>query len=62
MATLIAEKSLAMTSTLMLIASSARMVVRSSLAIRAAYAKLERRMTHRFDSLALLLLLPLRGE
>jgi hypothetical protein len=33
-----------------------------SLAMRAAYAKLERRMTYRLDSLALLLLLPLRGE
>jgi hypothetical protein len=46
----------------MLIAKSAKMVERSSLAIRAAYAKLERRMMHRLDSLALLLLLPLRGE
>jgi len=46
----------------MLIANSARTVERSSLAMRAAYAKLKRRMTHRFDSLALLLLLPLRGE
>jgi hypothetical protein len=61
-ATLTAEKSLAMTSTLILIAKSARTVVRSSLAIGAAYAKLERRMTPRLDSLALLLLLPLRGE
>jgi hypothetical protein len=46
----------------MLIASRARMVERSSLAIGAAYAKLKRRMTYRLDSLALLLLLPLRGE
>jgi len=46
----------------MLIAKRARMVVRSSLAIRAAYAKLKRRMTHRLDTLSLLLLLPLRGE
>jgi len=46
----------------MLIAKSAKIVERSSLAIRAAYAKLKRRMTHRLDSLALLLLLPLRGE
>jgi len=46
----------------MLIASRARIVLRSSLAIRAAYAKLGRRMTHRLDSLSLLLLLPLRGE
>jgi biopolymer transport protein ExbB/TolQ len=34
----------------------------ASLAMGSAYAKLERRMTHRLDSLALLLLLPLRGE
>jgi hypothetical protein len=34
----------------------------ASLAMGAAYAKLERRMTYRLDSLALLLLLPLRGE
>ena len=61
-ATLTAEKSLAITNTLMLIAKSAKIVERSSLAIRAAYAKLKRRMTHRLDSLALLLLLPLRGE
>jgi hypothetical protein len=33
-----------------------------SLAMRAAYAKLRDRMTYRLDSLALLLLLPLRGE
>jgi hypothetical protein len=59
---LIAEKSLAITSTLRLIAASARIVVRSSLAIGAAYAKLKRRMTNRLDSLLLLLLLPLRGE
>jgi len=46
----------------MLIANNAKIVVRSSFAIGAAYAKLGRRMTHRLDSLALLLLLPLRGE
>jgi hypothetical protein len=34
----------------------------ASLAMGPAYAKLEQRMTHRLDSLALLLLLPLRGE
>ena len=61
-ATLTAEKSLAITSTLMPIASNARMVFRSRLEIAPAYAKLRRRMDHRLDSLALLLLLPLRGE
>jgi hypothetical protein len=34
----------------------------ASLEMGAAYAKLRRRMTHQLDSLALLLLLPLRGE
>jgi hypothetical protein len=61
-ATLIAEKSLAITSTAMLIATSASTVFRSRLAMGGPYAKLRRRMTHRLDSLALLLLLPLRGE
>jgi hypothetical protein len=50
------------------IANSASQVERgiafedASLAMGAAYAKLKWRMTHRLDSLALLLLLPLRGE
>jgi hypothetical protein len=50
------------------IAKRASQVVRGiadeddSLAMRAAYAKLRQRMTHRLDSLALLLLLPPRGE
>ena len=67
-ATLIAEKSLAITTTAMPIAKRASQVERgialagASLAMGAAYAKLEQRMTHRLDSLALLLLLPLRGE
>jgi hypothetical protein len=34
----------------------------AGLAIRAAYAKVRSRMDRRFDSLALLLLLPPRGE
>jgi hypothetical protein len=67
-ATLIAEKSLAMTITATPIARRASQVERGiadgegSLAMGAAYAKLGQRMTHRPDSLALLLLLPLRGE
>jgi hypothetical protein len=50
------------------IAKSASQLVREAgsvlvgVAIRAAYAKVRRRMEHRLDSLALLLLLPLRGE
>jgi hypothetical protein len=67
-ATLIAEKSLAITTTAIPIAMRASQVERgialeeASLAMGSAYAKLGRRMTHRLDSLALLLLLPLRGE
>jgi hypothetical protein len=38
------------------------LLAEASLEMRAAYAKLERRMTHPQHSLALLLLLPLRGE
>jgi hypothetical protein len=75
---LIAEKSLAITTTAIPIAKRASQVERgivleeTSLAMRAAYATppmarrfcatLRGRMTHRFDSLALLLLLPPRGE
>jgi hypothetical protein len=57
-----------MTTTATPIAKRASQVLRGialeddSLAMRPAYGKLERRMTHRLDSLALLLLLPLRGE
>ncbi|MGN6256559.1 MAG: hypothetical protein ACTHN3_02265 [Solirubrobacterales bacterium] len=67
-ATLTAVKSLAMTTTAMPIAKSASQLVRAAglvlagVAIRAAYAKVRSRMEHRLDSLALLLLLPLRGE
>jgi hypothetical protein len=67
-ATLIAEKSLAITTTAMPIAKRANQVARGIvleeawLEMRAAYAKLGRRMTHSQHSLALLLLLPLRGE
>jgi hypothetical protein len=65
---LIAEKSLAMTSTARAIAKSASLDVcwddefGSGVEIRAAYAKVRKRMDRRFDSLALLLLLPPRGE
>ena len=61
-ATLMAEKSLAITTTAMPMAKSASQLVRCDFAIAAAYAKLASRMGHRFDSLALLLLLPPRGE
>jgi hypothetical protein len=67
-ATLIAEKSLAITTTAAPIAKRASQLIRSGmlvgwgLAIRAAYAKVRSRMDHRLDSLALLLLLPPRGE
>jgi hypothetical protein len=48
----------------MLIAITASQLILSvsGLAIAAAYAKVRSRMGHRLDSLALLLLLPLRGE
>jgi hypothetical protein len=61
-ATLTAVKSLAITTTAIPIAKSASQLVFSGLAMAAAYAKVRRRMDRRFDSLALLLLLPPRGE
>jgi hypothetical protein len=67
-ATLTAVKSLAITTTAIPIAKRASQLVRwpdsvgAGLEIRAAYAKVRNRMSFRLDSLALLLLLPPRGE
>ncbi len=61
-ATLIAEKSFAITTTAIPIATRASQLIRCDLAMPGAYAKLRSRMSRRIDSLALLLLLPPRGE
>jgi len=67
-ATLTAVKSLAITTTAMPIAKRASQLVfwleslGAGVEIRAAYAKVRSRMSFRLDSLALLLLLPPRGE